>query len=123
MLRAIAPPRGAPLVQALQIACGLPRLALEFKDVVTAIYEVGGRLTERLDLPPAVSGLFAYVGDRWDGKGDPEGVEGDEIPLPVRIVHVAQDAAFQPGSRVSRSHPSKVSHAHRSLDMHVIALV
>jgi HD-GYP domain-containing protein (c-di-GMP phosphodiesterase class II) len=42
-----------------------------------------------------VSSLFAHVGERWDGKGGPGRVRGDEIPLPVRIVHVARDAAFQ----------------------------
>jgi HD-GYP domain-containing protein (c-di-GMP phosphodiesterase class II) len=39
--------------------------------------------------------LFAHVGERWDGKGEPGGGRRDEIPLPVRIVQVARDAAFQ----------------------------
>lgn len=95
MLRAVAPPDGAPLLRAVQIARGLPRLRRVFPGVVAAICEVGRMLTDRLGLPPSVSGLFAYVGERWDGKGDPGGAKGEEIPLPVRIVHVARDAAFQ----------------------------
>jgi HD-GYP domain-containing protein (c-di-GMP phosphodiesterase class II) len=52
-------------------------------------------LTDRLGLSTAVSQLVAYEGERWDGKGLPDGVGEGEIPLPVRIVHVARDAAFQ----------------------------
>ena len=39
--------------------------------------------------------LFGHVAERWDGKGQPGRAKGDQIPLPVRIVHVARDAAFQ----------------------------
>jgi HD-GYP domain-containing protein (c-di-GMP phosphodiesterase class II) len=95
MLRAVAPPGGSPLVRGSQLARGLPRLAREFGGVVTAICEVAQMLTSRLGLPRSMSDLFAFIGERWDGKGDPGGVSGDEIPLPVRIVHVARDAAFQ----------------------------
>ena len=52
-------------------------------------------LTEPLGLGPTVSQLFAYESERWDGKGLPDGVREEQIPLPVRIVHVARDAAFQ----------------------------
>ena len=95
MLRAVAPPDGSPLVRASQIARGLPRAAREFKGVVAAICEVGQMLTDRLGLPAPVAALFAHVGERWDGKGEPGRARRDEVPLPVRIVHVARDAAFQ----------------------------
>ncbi len=52
-------------------------------------------LTDRLGLPPSVRGLFVHLTERWDGKGEPAGAKGDEIPLAIRIVHVARDAAFQ----------------------------
>jgi HD-GYP domain-containing protein (c-di-GMP phosphodiesterase class II) len=42
-----------------------------------------------------MSALFAHVGERWDGKGEPGRARHDEIPLPIRIVLVARDAAFQ----------------------------
>ncbi len=95
MLRAVAPPGSAPLARALQIARGLPKLGREFKGVVAATCEVGQMLTARLGLPTPVSALFAHVGERWDGKGEPGRAERNEIPLPVRIVQVARDAAFQ----------------------------
>jgi HD-GYP domain-containing protein (c-di-GMP phosphodiesterase class II) len=95
MLRAIAPPGGAPLVRALQVARGLPKLARGFKGVVAAICEVAEMLTDRLGLPATGARLFAYGGERWDGKGIPGRAKRDQIPLAVRIVHVARDAAFQ----------------------------
>ena len=38
--------------------------------------------------------LFGAFTERWDGKGEPNGLGGEEIPLSVRIVHVARDATF-----------------------------
>ena len=52
-------------------------------------------LTDRLGVVPSMGPLFAYVAERWDGKGEPGRARGDEIPLAMRIVHVARDAAFQ----------------------------
>jgi hypothetical protein len=95
LLRALAPPDRAPLVRVGRIARGLPRLAREFKGVIAAICEVAQMLSDRLGLPAAVSTLFAHVAERWDGRGQPGQAAGDVIPLPVRIVHVARDAAFQ----------------------------
>ena len=46
-------------------------------------------------LPPSVPGLLAHLTERWDGKGPLRRAKGEEIPLPMRIVHVATDAAFQ----------------------------
>ena len=40
-------------------------------------------------------GAVPHVAERWDGKGEPGRAKRDEIPLPVRIVQVARDAAFQ----------------------------
>jgi HD-GYP domain-containing protein (c-di-GMP phosphodiesterase class II) len=95
MLRALAPPGGGPLTRAVQAARGGPKLARGFKGVVAAICEGAEMLTDRLGLPPPMPHLFAHGGERWDGKGIPGRAKGEEIPLPVRIVHVARDAAFQ----------------------------
>lgn len=94
-LRAVAPPTGSPLFRARQLASGLPKLARAFPEQLAAQCEVGQMLADRLGLPPPVGRLFVYVDERWDGKGDPGEARGDEIPLAVRIVQVARDAAFQ----------------------------
>jgi HD-GYP domain-containing protein (c-di-GMP phosphodiesterase class II) len=95
MLRAVAPPGRSWLVRSRQLVHGLPRLARQFDHHVAGACEVAQMLTYRLGLPTAVGGLFAYITERWDGKGVPGRAGGDEIPLPVRIVQVARDATFQ----------------------------
>ena len=94
-MRALAPPGNPPPIRALQIARGLPRAAAALKSQVAAQCEVGQMLTDRLGLPTSMQGLFAHLAERWDGKGEPGRAARDDIPLPVRIVHVARDAAFQ----------------------------
>jgi HD-GYP domain-containing protein (c-di-GMP phosphodiesterase class II) len=94
-LRAVAPPGGAPLTRARQLAHGLPKVASVYQDHLAAFCEVATMLTDRLGVPSAVGALFSSVAERWDGRGQPGRMRGDAIPLPVRIVHVARDAAFQ----------------------------
>ena len=95
ILRALAPVEGPPPMRALQAAGRLPRAVRTHKRHLAALCEVAEMLTDRLGLPPSVRGLFVHLTERWDGKGEPEGAKGDEIPLAIRIVHVARDAAFQ----------------------------
>jgi HD-GYP domain-containing protein (c-di-GMP phosphodiesterase class II) len=54
--------------------------------------EVGERLGARLRLPRRVCEGLRYVFERWDGKGMPEGVAGDQIPMAARVLHCARDA-------------------------------
>jgi HD-GYP domain-containing protein (c-di-GMP phosphodiesterase class II) len=95
LLRAVAPPGSGPLDRARLLGRGVPKLAKTFAEQVAALCEVAQMLTDRLGLPPAVGALFAHSAERWDGHGQPGHARGDEIPLPMRIVHVARDAAFQ----------------------------
>jgi hypothetical protein len=95
LMRALASSGRLAPVQAIQIARGMPRAAREFKSHITAFCEVARMLTDRLGLPGSMQGLFAYLVERWDGKGLPGRARGEEIPLPVRIASVARDAAFQ----------------------------
>ena len=62
---------------------------------MVAMCEVTPMLTDRLGLPETVQDAFAHFTERWDGKGGPAGVSGEEVPAPLRIAHVARDAAFQ----------------------------
>ena len=54
--------------------------------------EAGARLASRLGLPDGAVDALAHAYERWDGKGHPAGLAGDEVPLAVRIVSVARDA-------------------------------
>jgi HD-GYP domain-containing protein (c-di-GMP phosphodiesterase class II) len=51
--------------------------------------DVGRRFAERLALPATVGEGLGMVYERWDGKGMPGPLTGDEIPLANRVVHVA----------------------------------
>ncbi len=54
--------------------------------------EVGARLAARLGMGDPVCRALAHAYERWDGKGHPAGLEGEEVPMAVRIVTVARDA-------------------------------
>ena len=95
LLQALAPP-GRPMpTRAAMVARGLPKAMRSRREHLVALCEVAQMLTRRVGLPAPLQGLFAVVSERWDGAGEPAGIEKDEIPLAVRIVQVARDAAFQ----------------------------
>jgi hypothetical protein len=95
VIRALPPP-GDPLHRRIyEVTRRLVPAARFRKPHFTALCEVAEMMAKRLGMPPAVHGLFAYLTERWDGKGTLKRAKGDEIPLPVRIVHVARDAAYQ----------------------------
>jgi HD-GYP domain-containing protein (c-di-GMP phosphodiesterase class II) len=95
IMRALAPPGSSPPVRAFQVATRLPNAVRGHQRHIAALCEVAQMLTDRLGLPASVRNLFVHLTERWDGKGEPDGLKGDEVPLPLRIVHVARDAAFQ----------------------------
>jgi HD-GYP domain-containing protein (c-di-GMP phosphodiesterase class II) len=95
LVRALPQPDRAAPVRAFQVARGLPRMAREQRPHLTAMCEVAGMLAGEVGLPPSVTALLAYLMERWDGWGPLRRAKGEETPLPMRIVHVAVDAAFQ----------------------------
>lgn len=94
ILRSLAPPGSPAPVRAARAARRLPKALRMHGSHLTALCEVAQMLTDRLGLDPSVSDLFAVLTERWDGKGEPGRLRGDAIPLPLRIVHVARDAAL-----------------------------
>ena len=95
LLRALPDPDSPAPVRALQTVRRLPRMARAAGPAFTAICEVAGMLAEGVGLPRFIHGLFFHLSERWDGKGPLRRARGDEIPLPMRIVHVAVDATYQ----------------------------
>jgi HD-GYP domain-containing protein (c-di-GMP phosphodiesterase class II) len=59
---------------------------------LSAHCEVASRLATRLGMPEPVRHALAHAYERWDGKGHPDGLAGDDVPLAVRIVAAARDA-------------------------------
>jgi hypothetical protein len=56
-------------------------------------------LAERLELPAGVGEALACSYERWDGKGWPGAVAGDDVPVASRIVQLAEyaEVAFRSG--------------------------
>jgi diguanylate cyclase (GGDEF)-like protein len=50
---------------------------------------ISDRILREVDLHPFVREIARWSHERIDGYGYPDGLRGDEIPLPARIVHVA----------------------------------
>jgi HD-GYP domain-containing protein (c-di-GMP phosphodiesterase class II) len=48
-----------------------------------------GVLSDRMGLDPQVAEALAYIFERWDGRGMPNGVRGQDIPVEIHIVHLA----------------------------------
>lgn len=92
---ALPDPGSSVALRTMQVARRLPKAAREQRPHLTAMCEVAQMLSESLGLPSSVHRLLAYLTERWDGKGPLGRAKGEGIPLPMRIVHVAVDAAFQ----------------------------
>ncbi len=63
----------------------------QFKLAAANLCEGGRLLARRLHLRDEVARALGQVPTRWDGKGIPADVAGDEIARPLRIVRVAHD--------------------------------
>ncbi|MET0510496.1 MAG: HD domain-containing phosphohydrolase [Thermoleophilaceae bacterium] len=115
LLRALPEPDRSVPVRAFQVARGLPRMAREQRPHLTASCEVAGMLAVEIGAPPSVPGLLSYLTERWDGWGPLRRAKGEGIPLEMRIVHVAVDAAFQRllggGERAVRLVRERAGHA------------
>jgi HD-GYP domain-containing protein (c-di-GMP phosphodiesterase class II) len=48
--------------------------------------EVSARIAARLDMSPQVQAAMLTLFEHWDGKGDPYGVAGEDIPVTSRVV-------------------------------------
>ncbi|HEX2152553.1 MAG TPA: HD domain-containing phosphohydrolase [Acidimicrobiia bacterium] len=79
----------------------LPRRLLTFARMVAdadgeerlleAHCEVAARLASELGLPAGVVEALSVAYARWDGRGVPRDVAGDQIPISVRVAIVARD--------------------------------
>ena len=90
------PESGAPPSRRIvEVARRFPRAAARVRPQFAAMCEVAELLADSIGLPRDVPKLFPYLTERWDGKGVLGRARGDAIPLAIRLMHVARDAAFQ----------------------------
>ena len=71
----------------------------EFRKWAASHCDVAQVLGARMGLSGEIQFALRHLWERWDGKGMPGELHGDQIPLAVRIMQVAQDAdvAWQQG--------------------------
>ncbi len=95
LVRALPPPDSTGPRRAIEVARRLPRAARAHRPHTAALCDAARMLARRLGLPASVAELFSYLTERWDGKGVLRRAAGEDIPLAIRIAHVARDAAYQ----------------------------
>jgi HD-GYP domain-containing protein (c-di-GMP phosphodiesterase class II) len=82
---------GEPLPVRMRMMARMLTSMGEHKRVDAAHCELAQMLAARLGFGPRIQAALAAVFERWDGKGSPNALRGDAIPLIARIGHVSWD--------------------------------
>jgi HD-GYP domain-containing protein (c-di-GMP phosphodiesterase class II) len=91
MLRRVGDGR-PPLRRAQMAAALVATRGRGAADAMTAHCQVASAFAARLGLGADVQQPLLHVFSRWDGKGLPKGARGEELPLAIRLVHIASIA-------------------------------
>ncbi len=78
------------------------RLTEEEVSVIRTHPVIGERIVKPLGLLPLERSVIRHHHERWDGRGYPDGLKGQEIPLPARILAVADGFDAMTSDRVYR---------------------
>ncbi len=81
-----------PLARAVTMARSAAGGISEFRHWARTHCDMARLLGARMGLNDPVRQALGHLYERWDGKGMPGELRGEQIPLPVRVMHVAQDA-------------------------------
>ena len=94
-----AHPGRPPAARAAAMARSAVGGLAEFRRWAASHCEVAELLGARMGLTEQVQAALRHLYERWDGKGLPGDLRGEQVPLPVRVMQVAQDAdiAWQRG--------------------------
>ena len=95
----VAHPGGTRRARAAAMASSAFGGVAEFRKWAASHCDVARVLGARMGLSEQVQLALRHLWERWDGKGMPGELRGEQIPLAVRIMQVAQDAdmAWQHG--------------------------
>jgi HD-GYP domain-containing protein (c-di-GMP phosphodiesterase class II) len=91
---ALADVPGSPPRRALHATGRLPRALRGHRSHIAAMCEVASMLSRRLGLTADVADLWPHLTARWDGRSVTADLRGADIPLAMRLVHVARDATL-----------------------------
>jgi HD-GYP domain-containing protein (c-di-GMP phosphodiesterase class II) len=95
LIRSLPSPDDPVHRRVFEVARHLVPAARFIKGHFAALCEVAEMMAKRLGLPAEVHNMFVHLTERWDGKGMLKRAEGEQIPMPIRIMGVARDAAYQ----------------------------
>jgi putative two-component system response regulator len=79
------------------------RLTDEEFDLVKKHPEIGERILQPMIDDPQVLGVVRWHHERWDGRGYPDGLAGADIPLPARVLAVADTIDAMTSGRAYRT--------------------
>jgi HD-GYP domain-containing protein (c-di-GMP phosphodiesterase class II) len=80
------------LMRAGRLVRTIRELMRQGNEIAETRCERGADIVRRLGFSDAAAETVRTIGERWDGRGMPQRLQGDEIPLPARIASVAQTA-------------------------------
>jgi HD-GYP domain-containing protein (c-di-GMP phosphodiesterase class II) len=81
-------------LEKLRVLAQIPRMPGIVAEAARADCEVGADLAERLALPESVRASVLCAFERYDGKGSPSGLTGDQLALPARYAAVGYTAVM-----------------------------
>ncbi|AZR72093.1 hypothetical protein BBF96_01010 [Anoxybacter fermentans] len=82
-------------------------LSVEEYEKIKEHPRIGYRIIEPVQISRNIKAIILFHHERWDGQGYPLGLKGDEIPLPARIVAIADAFDAMTSNRVYRKACSK----------------
>jgi HD-GYP domain-containing protein (c-di-GMP phosphodiesterase class II) len=82
---------GEPMLRRLGLLAAMLTDTQGANRSIGAHCEAAQLLSVRLGVGAGVTDALGLAFERWDGKGQPAGVAGADVPLPVRVVVVARD--------------------------------
>ncbi len=86
--------QGKSVVQRAQLLARLMASGTSLAETIHVAHcEVAGKLSESLSFDLHIQKALWQFYERWDGRGVPNHLHGEDIVLPVRVVQLAQDAA------------------------------
>lgn len=81
-----------PSARTAKLASFAVHARAQMNELISSHCRSAGSLAGRLGLPEPVSRGLTYTFERWDGSGLPTGAAGNQIPLGMRLVHLADVA-------------------------------
>ena len=88
--RTAVAPHASPLRRAGRLALAAVELGLDNGALFEARCERGAQIVRMLEFPAAAAAAVRSLDEHWNGKGQPDGLRGEAIPILARIACVAQ---------------------------------